>query len=76
MAVDTILLCFCEDGEVHGGNPQYAPPLLLEAIGNAKAATEARLEMQNKRKKGNKVVDESGADREERLQQLNQPLRS
>lgn len=33
MGVDTILLCFCEDCEQHGGTPAYAPPLLMEAIG-------------------------------------------
>ncbi len=35
MAVDTILLAFCEDCEVNGGNPKYAPPLLLETLGMA-----------------------------------------
>ena len=33
MAVDTIMLCFCEDCEVNSGHPKNAPPLLLEAIG-------------------------------------------
>lgn len=42
MAIDTILLSFCEDSESHGGNPQYAPPLLLEAIGKSKLAKERR----------------------------------
>jgi len=32
MGVDTILLCFCEDCEKHS-TPQYAPALLMEAIG-------------------------------------------
>eukprot|EP00899_Mesostigma_viride_P018836 jgi/Mesvir1/26954/Mv20673-RA.2 len=36
MAVDTILLCFCEDCEQNNGNPLYAPPLLLSAIGQSK----------------------------------------
>lgn len=35
MAIDTILLSFCEDAEAHGGHPQFAPPLLLAAIGEA-----------------------------------------
>lgn len=33
MAIDTILLSFCEDCESNNGNPQYAPLLLLGAIG-------------------------------------------
>jgi hypothetical protein len=33
MAIDTVLLSFCEDAESNGGHPRYAPPLLLEAIG-------------------------------------------
>jgi hypothetical protein len=33
MAIDTILLSFCEDAEAHGGHPRFAPPLLMEAIG-------------------------------------------
>ena len=33
MAIDTILLSFCEDCESHNGNPESAPLLLLGAIG-------------------------------------------
>ena len=33
IAVDTILLAFCEDCELHGGEPKWAPPLLMEAVG-------------------------------------------
>jgi hypothetical protein len=33
MAIDTVLLCFCEDCESNRGHPRYAPPLLSEAIG-------------------------------------------
>ena len=33
VAVDTILLSFCEDCDVNDGEPQYAPSLLLDAIG-------------------------------------------
>lgn len=36
MAIDTILLSFCEDCETNSGNPRFAPPLLLDAIGQAK----------------------------------------
>ncbi|KAK3259075.1 hypothetical protein CYMTET_31912, partial [Cymbomonas tetramitiformis] len=35
MAIDTILLSFCEDCEQHDGNPQYAPELLMKAIGKS-----------------------------------------
>lgn len=35
MAVDTILLCFCEDCEANQGHPQHAPELLQHAIGLA-----------------------------------------
>jgi hypothetical protein len=37
MTVDTILLSFCKDCESHRGHPQYAPPLLLDAIGEAES---------------------------------------
>jgi hypothetical protein len=33
LAIDTVLLAFCEDSEAHGGHPVAAPPLLMEAIG-------------------------------------------
>ncbi len=33
MAIDTILLAFCEDCEIHNGTPKWAPPLLMEAMG-------------------------------------------
>ena len=36
MTIDTVLLSFCEDCESHGGNPIYAPPLLMTAIGQSK----------------------------------------
>ena len=38
MAIDTIMLVFCEDCESHGGHPKHAPPLLLEAIGEMTTA--------------------------------------
>ncbi|GMH42049.1 hypothetical protein BSKO_09968 [Bryopsis sp. KO-2023] len=42
MAIDTILLSFCEDCETSNGNPKYAPPLLLEAIGKAQKSKEKK----------------------------------
>ena len=35
MAVDTVLLSFCEDCGANGGNPRYAPPLLMSALGKS-----------------------------------------
>lgn len=35
MAVDTILLSFCEDCGANGGDPKYAPPLLEKALGKS-----------------------------------------
>eukprot|EP00249_Psilotum_nudum_P010325 c22474_g1_i1 orf=490-2595(-) len=32
MAIDTIILSFCEDAEEHNGTPLYAPPLLMETL--------------------------------------------
>ncbi|CAH9122626.1 unnamed protein product [Cuscuta epithymum] len=32
MSIDTIILSFCQDSEEHQGNPQYAPPLLMETF--------------------------------------------
>lgn len=32
MAIDTIILSFCQDVEEHQGTPQYAPPLLMETL--------------------------------------------
>ncbi|CAG9467592.1 unnamed protein product [Pedinophyceae sp. YPF-701] len=40
MGVDTVLMAFCEDCEKHDGNPKYAPPLLLEAIGKQQQINE------------------------------------
>ena len=34
-AVNTVLLSFCEDCEQHDGHAQFAPPLLLHALGQA-----------------------------------------
>lgn len=41
MAIDTVLLSFCEDCESNNGHPRCAPPLLLEAIGELKPAAGA-----------------------------------
>lgn len=38
MAIDTVLLSFCEDCESNNGHPRCAPALLLEAVGEAKQA--------------------------------------
>merc|ERR1719231_786375 len=35
MAIDTILLAYCKDREMHGGKPMFAPPLLEEVLGKA-----------------------------------------
>lgn len=32
MAVDTLLLAYCDDSDAHGGTPKHAPALLLEAL--------------------------------------------
>ncbi|CAN6487232.1 unnamed protein product [Victoria cruziana] len=34
MAIDTIILSFCQDTEEHQGTAQYAPPLLMETLNN------------------------------------------
>lgn len=36
MAVDTILLSFCEDCTANNEVPQFAPKLLMSALGKAK----------------------------------------
>jgi choline transporter-like protein 2/4/5 len=41
MSIDTVLLSFCEDCESNNGHPRCAPTLLLEAIGESKAAAAA-----------------------------------
>eukprot|EP00798_Chlamydomonas_sp_ICE-L_P019122 gene19124-25729_t len=33
MAIDTIILAFCEDCDANGGDPKFAPPLLMEVMG-------------------------------------------
>ena len=43
MAIDTILLSFCEDCESHDGDPQCAPLLLLGAIGKQVLVKERKL---------------------------------
>ncbi len=35
MAIDTIMLSFCEDCESNNGNPRFAPPLLMEVMGGS-----------------------------------------
>lgn len=37
MAVDTILLSFCEDCMSNNETPQFAPKLLMSALGQASA---------------------------------------
>ena len=32
--METIILSFCQDAEEHGGEAQYAPPLLMETLGD------------------------------------------
>ncbi|KMZ56970.1 Choline transporter like family [Zostera marina] len=32
MAIDTLILSFCQDAEEHQGTAQYAPPLLMETL--------------------------------------------
>ena len=39
MAIDTIILAFCEDCSANGGTPKFAPELLMEAIGKAEGRT-------------------------------------
>ncbi|KAK8478285.1 hypothetical protein V6N13_087946 [Hibiscus sabdariffa] len=34
MSIDTIILSFCQDTEEHQGTAQYAPPLLIETLGD------------------------------------------
>ncbi|KAJ1381525.1 Choline transporter-like [Sesbania bispinosa] len=34
MSIDTIVLSFCQDSEEHQGTAQYAPPLLIETLGD------------------------------------------
>lgn len=36
MAIDTILLSFCEDCTANNETPQFAPKLLMSALGKAK----------------------------------------
>ena len=52
MAVDTILLSFCEDCMSHNETPQYAPKLLMSALGKARA-----FKKQQEEKSSQRVVD-------------------
>lgn len=54
MAVDTILLSFCEDCDEHNGTPLYAPPLLLAAIGESQASIEKKRQKMEDKIKGAK----------------------
>ena len=38
VAIDTIILAFCEDCDAHDGHPQHAPALLLDALGYTREA--------------------------------------
>jgi choline transporter-like protein 2/4/5 len=33
-SVETIIMSFCQDAEEHEGEAQYAPPLLMETLGD------------------------------------------
>ena len=44
MGIDTTLLCYCRDTEKHGGTPQYAPDVLLNALGIADEVQKAEEE--------------------------------
>ena len=63
MAIDTILLSFCEDSESHGGTPQYAPPLLLNAIGQAKLAKQYKAEAKQHKADAKAAKKQAYADR-------------
>jgi choline transporter-like protein 2/4/5 len=54
MAVDTILLSFCEDCMSNNETPQYAPKLLMSALGKASAFKKQQEERASK-----KVADAS-----------------
>jgi len=43
MAVDTVLLSFCEDCERNDGDPKFAPPLLLSAIGKSRDCNRSKV---------------------------------
>jgi choline transporter-like protein 2/4/5 len=34
VSVETIIMSFCQDAEEHDGEAQYAPPLLMETLGD------------------------------------------
>lgn len=51
MAVDTILLSFCEDCTANNEIPQFAPKMLMSALGKAK-----KFQEQQERKA--KIADE------------------
>lgn len=38
VAIDTIILAFCEDCDAHDGHPKHAPALLLDALGYTREA--------------------------------------
>ena len=49
MAVDTILVSFCEDCMSHNETPQYAPKLLMSALGKAAAFRKQQAEASAKK---------------------------
>ena len=63
MAIATLLLSFCEDSESHGGTPQYAPPLLLNAIGQAKLAKQYKAEAKQHKADAKAAKKQAYADR-------------
>ena len=59
MSIDTIMLSFCEDCESHNGTPQYAPMLLLQAIGKVqlvKKRKQTKKQVKAEEKKGKELA--------------------
>jgi choline transporter-like protein 2/4/5 len=59
--IETVILAFCQDCDKHGGTPQWAPPLLMDAMGAVSAAQKAKeARAAGKKEEGKKGDDKKG----------------
>ena len=57
MSIATIMLSFCEDSAAHKANPQYAPMLLLRAIGKVQLVKQRKQERKQAKSEERKGKD-------------------
>ena len=60
IAIDTIILAFCEDCDANDGHPKHAPALLMEALGYSREAHQLQGPGRHHASESNQQFIESG----------------